>query len=121
MYNANMKSNDNSDKLIGARIRTAREDMNMSQMDLAKQLNFESSTAISLIENGERSISTENLVRLEKIFHRSVKFFLGLEEEKIDLTFALRAEKDLSAEDQTAILRFIALAKQNRKNGKRNA
>lgn len=120
MYNAIMKNNDNSAKFIGARIRTVREDMGMSQMDLAKLLGFESSTAISLIENGERSISTENLVRLEKIFHRSVKYFLGLEEEKVDLTFALRAEKDLSKEDQTAILRFIAVAKQNHKNGKRN-
>lgn len=103
---------------MGSRIRAAREEAGMSQLDLAKQLDFESATAISLIENGERSISTENLVRLEKILHKSVKHFLGLDEEKVDLAIALRAEKDLSKEDQTAILRFIALAKQNKKDGK---
>lgn len=107
-------------QFIGSRIRSAREDMGLSQLDLAKALGFESATAISLIEAGERNIAVDNLERLASTLHRDVKFFLGERQDApIDVRVALRADKDLRKEDRDAILHFIELAKQkNKKDGK---
>lgn len=100
---------------IGSRIKFAREARGLSQMDLAKKIGFQSATAISLIENNERGVSTEILSTLSEILHRDVEYFLtGQSKHSIDVRVALRADKELSKEDQNAILRFIELAKKKR-------
>lgn len=110
---------ENKGVFIGSRIRTAREAAGLSQLQLAKELDFETSTAVSLIESGDRKVTAENLERIAAILHKDISFFLDAEERKTtDVKVALRADKDLSKADQNAILRFIDLAKQNR-NGKR--
>ena len=109
-----------SQKSIGSRIKAAREERNLSQMDLAKALGFQTATAISLIESGERGVPATILQKLSDILHRDIKYFLGQDETaKVDVQVALRADKDLSPEDKDAILRFIELAKSRKKsNGK---
>ena len=116
-----MKNELNNQKSIGARIKIAREERGMSQLDLAKALDFQSATAVSLIEAGERGVPASILTKLIEVLHRDIKYFLGQEaEEKVDVQFALRADKDLSKEDKDAILRFIELAKnKNKSDGKR--
>jgi transcriptional regulator with XRE-family HTH domain len=111
-----MKNMDTKNETIGKNIRIAREEAGLSQLDLAKALGFESATAVSLIESGERKISAENLSVLARTLHRDMKFFFGQEENSIDVQVALRADKDLNKEDREAILRFIELAK--KKHGK---
>lgn len=111
-----MKNIDTKNETIGKNIRMAREEAGLSQLDLAKALGFESATAVSLIESGERKISAENLSVLARTLHRDMKFFFGQEESSIDVQVALRADKDLNKEDREAILRFIELAK--KKHGK---
>ncbi len=112
-----MKNMQNQAKTIGSRIKAAREEAGMSQMDLAKILGFESATAISLIESAERKITVENLDKIATAFNRHVRFFLGEEEKRtVDIAVALRADKDLSKPDRDAILRFVELAKQRNKN-----
>jgi transcriptional regulator with XRE-family HTH domain len=106
----------NDQKTIGSRIKQAREDLNMSQLELATDLGFQSATAISLIEADERGVPAAMLEELGKILHKDIKYFLGQEEgKKVDVQVALRADKDLSAEDKEAISHFIELAK-NKKN-----
>lgn len=106
---------------IGSRIKAAREEMGLSQLELARSLGFQSATAISLIESDERKVTSEVLERLSDVLHRDIKYFLGRKEgENVDVQFALRADKDLSKEDKYAILRFIELAKQKR-NGKQHS
>ena len=100
---------------IGERIKAAREARGLSQADLAKELGFQSATAISLIENNERGVSMEVLNALSGVLHRNTQYFLTGEDSKpVDLKIALRADKDLSKEDKDAILRFIDLAKQKK-------
>ncbi len=101
---------------IGSWIKAAREEMGLSQIDLAKALGFQSATAISLIESGERGVSSSILQRLSEVLHRDIKYFLG-QDEKTTTTVqvALRADKELAKEDKDAILRFIDLAKQRSK------
>lgn len=119
MYHSDMNNSEKNARFIGERVKSAREEMGLSQLELAKELDFESATAVSLIEKGERNLSTENLVRLSKILHRDVKFFLGLEEEKTNVSVALRADKDLLQEDKDALLHFIELAKM-KKHGRKS-
>ena len=106
-----MKNNDT----IGSRIRAAREESGLSQLDLATALGFQSATAVSLIESNERGVSVEMLQRLAGTLHRDVKYFLGQEEGVVDVQVALRADKDISDADKKALSHFIELAKK-RKN-----
>lgn len=109
-----MKNDENKVDVIGPRIRAAREDAGMSQSDLAGSLGFQSATAVSLIENGERGVSATLLPRIASILHRDISFFLGQEEKTVDIKVALRADKDLSKEDKAAILHFVEIAKKKK-------
>jgi transcriptional regulator with XRE-family HTH domain len=86
--------------------------LGLSQAQLAEALGFQSATAISLIENGERGIPAALLPRLSDVLHRSANYFLGEPENVVDVKVALRADKNLSDDDKDSILRFIELAKQ---------
>ena len=99
---------------IGSRIKAAREERGLSQLDLAQALGFQSATAISLIESDERGVGAETLQRLSEVLHRDVRYFLGQAEKPVDVQVALRADKDLSKSDKDAILRFIELAKKKK-------
>lgn len=109
-----MKKDEKRVNTIGSRIKNARESLNISQSKLATDLGFQSATAISLIESGERGITAPLLQRIAEILKRDIKYFLGQKEGTIDVQVALRADKDLSDEDKEAIERFISLAKQKR-------
>ena len=110
-----MKNEEKTASNIGSRIKAAREERGLSQMQLAEALDFHSATAISLIEKGERGVTSVLLQKLSETLHRDVKYFLGQDEVAVDVQHALRADPDLSDEDKDALSRFIDLAK-NRKN-----
>ena len=112
-----MKTLEDMNKFIGSKIREAREAAKKSQMELANALSFESATAISLIESGERKLRAEDLEKIASFLDRDVKFFIGQEDKAVDVRVALRADKDLNEKDREAILRFIEVAKQNKKDG----
>lgn len=111
-----MKTSEDRYKFIGARIRKAREALSMSQKSLAEALGYESATAISLIESGERRVKIENLEKLAEVLKRSLEYFLGKEGKEIDITVALRAAKDIPDSDKKVIERIIELAKQRHGN-----
>ena len=112
-----MKTLEDMNKFIGSKIKEARETAKKSQKELADILGFESATAISLIESGERKLRAEDLEKIASFLDRDVKFFIGQEDKAVDVRVALRADKDLSEKDREAILRFIEVAKQNKKDG----
>jgi len=112
-----MKTQENNYKNIGLKIKEAREFANMSQKELADRIGYESATAISLLESGERKVSISDLQKMSDIFKRDIKFFLGREDEKPDLLFALRADKSLSKNEQDQIQNFIDFVKKQN-NGK---
>lgn len=110
-------------ELIGKKIKEARENAKMSQREFAKIIGFNSTTAISLIESGERRVAVEDLEKLARALNKDIEYFLGYkdrgENEKIDVRIALRADKDLGIKDKKAILRFIELAKERRYGGRK--
>ena len=103
---------------IGVRLRAAREASGLSQAELAKALDYESATAISLIEAGERKLKSEDLQKAADLLHRDVGYFLGQESRPMDIKVALRADKELSDEDKQAMLHFIELAKKRKRDAK---
>lgn len=109
--------NDNTNTLIGSRVKEAREAAKLSQADLAKVLDYETATAISLIESGERKLRVEDLQKVADFLHRDIKYFLGQEDKPVDVKVALRADMNLDKDDQKQILNFIEFVKQ-KKNGK---
>ncbi len=102
---------ENRYKIIGQRIKDIREGVGMSQKDLATALAYESPTAISLIEQGQRKVSVEVLEKIAYVLQVNMKDLLGDKEERPDLNFALRASKDLSPEAKSQILNFIEFVK----------
>lgn len=110
--------------LIGKRIREARGHLDISQTELAKAAGFESATAISLIESGERRVGIEELEKIAAKLQVGPEYLLKKEGTYQEHVFpairtALRADKDLTREDKEALLRFIQLAK-GRKKWKEN-
>jgi len=63
---------------IGKRLKNIREHFNMKQEELAKHLGI-SRSSVSQIENNERKISADELMKLAKIFNISIDYLLDLE------------------------------------------
>jgi len=115
-----MKTLEEKNKLIGQKIKEARDLAKISQKKLADILGFESATAISLIESGERRLKIEDLEKIADFLGKDIKFFLGIElntEEKPNIKYALRADKELSKDEQDEVLRFIDFVKKNKHGG----
>jgi transcriptional regulator with XRE-family HTH domain len=84
----------------------------MSQMELAKVLGFESATAISLVEAGERKITADNLEKIAEALHRDIYFFLGRDSKYTpDVKVALRADKNISETAKKTILNILEMDK----------
>src|SRR4030043_523820 len=67
-----------NNKKIGQRIKKLREEIGMNQQDLAGKLGILRPT-ISQIENGERKIRADELMKLSEILKTSVQYLMGIE------------------------------------------
>lgn len=65
------------DREIGQKIRDCRVEAGYSQTNLASLLEYESPTAISLIESGERSLKIHDLIILCQLFMKDYSYFIG--------------------------------------------
>jgi len=74
---------DKFDVNIGKKISTLRKKRGMSQADLAKALDYKSATAISLMENGERSIKTKDVMKITKILDTDLHYLFDDEIKRI--------------------------------------
>jgi transcriptional regulator with XRE-family HTH domain len=115
-----MKNEENQVKLIGSRIKMAREEAGYPQIRLAQEIGLESATAISLIESGERNITAGNLEKLAKFLKKDIQYFLGGTAPKtMDIMTALRADPDFRREDREMLEQIIKSVKA-RRNARRN-
>lgn len=67
--------------MVYPRIKDLREDLDLSQEDIAKILHC-SQVAYSYYENGKRDIPTSVLIELAKILNCSIDYLLGVSDEK---------------------------------------
>lgn len=67
--------------MVYPRIKDLREDMDLSQADVADILNC-SQAAYSYYENGKRDIPTIVLIKLSNLYHCSIDYLLGISDTK---------------------------------------
>ncbi|MEE8605774.1 MAG: helix-turn-helix transcriptional regulator, partial [Candidatus Aminicenantaceae bacterium] len=70
-------------RIVGIKIRKLREEMGLTQEDLAKSVGL-SSEFISFLELGRRSPSLESLSRIAKFLDREISFFILEKTESFD-------------------------------------
>lgn len=96
-------------KVMGDRLREAREYLGFSQDEVAKFLGV-SRSALSNIETGSRKVEALELKKLAGLFKRPVTHFTGeaVEETSFgaDIAHLARKAKALSAEDRAELSRF---------------
>lgn len=73
-----------SDKIIGSRIRMARKEAGLTQVELGEKIE-RTQGIINKMETGEIGATLENLYNLADVLNRPVTFFLGLEVGDLDL------------------------------------
>lgn len=102
--------------MYGEIIRNLRKESHLTQLDLAKLLNFKSSSAVGMIEREERELNLDTLNNLSKIFDVSIDYILGntserfpgeIDELEKDLKKLYPKIKKLSKEDRQKILDII--------------
>lgn len=75
-------------KTIGKRIKDLREQIGKSQEEVSKMMGFSSRSSLSQIENGERDLTSLELLKLSGVFNVSVDYILSgggvLEEVEIE-------------------------------------
>jgi transcriptional regulator with XRE-family HTH domain len=71
-----MNTNDEFEVQLGQKIKDLRIEKGYSQTNLAQVLGFDSPTAISLIESGNRSLKLRDLVTLCQLFDKEYGYFL---------------------------------------------
>lgn len=102
------------------RIKFLRENLKLSQEELAEKLNL-SKGIISLYEQEKRKPSLEILIKLSEIFNVSIDYIIGrtdLKNESIPIAASTKDNIDLSDvsnEDKEAIMRIIEIAKNKEK------
>ena len=62
-------------RMLGERVRHARLAADLSQEDLARRLGFNDRQTLSTIENGQRTVSPDELVALTKILKQPLHYF----------------------------------------------
>lgn len=67
---------------IGERIRNRREEVGMSQQDLANKLGYKSKVSISKIESGVRELRQKNIMDIAKALRTTPAYIMGWDDEK---------------------------------------
>jgi Zn-dependent peptidase ImmA (M78 family)/transcriptional regulator with XRE-family HTH domain len=65
-------------KIIGAAVRHARETMRLTQHELARLVDLPAAQTVSQIENGEREVKAQEIVRIAEALHTDLDVLLGL-------------------------------------------
>lgn len=108
------------------RIKARREELNLSQDELAKRMGYKSRSTINKIELGINDVSQSKIVAFAKALDTTVGYLMGDEDstskefESPDLSkeeFALWGEiHDLTEAEKKDIMEYIKFKKNQRKN-----
>lgn len=93
-------------KVVGQRLREARDTLGLTQEDVAGALGIPRTSVIAM-EAGKRNVTALELRRLARLYRRSIEWLIGEEASPAAAGSALyRATEDLSADDKEQVLRF---------------
>jgi XRE family transcriptional regulator, fatty acid utilization regulator len=71
----NKTSQEQFQRIVGQRVKLAREDASLSQDELASQLGFNDRQTLSNIEAGKRKLTAEELLKLMQVLGKSMDYF----------------------------------------------
>lgn len=71
---------------IGKRIKEKREELKLSQRDLAEKMNYTNHSTIGKIERGQVDVSQTRIVQFAEVLGTSVAYLMGWEETKKSAT-----------------------------------
>ncbi len=95
-------------KLIGERIRLAREIQGISVRKLAKDVGYRSTSSLTYIETGQKRMQLTELEKLSGSLKRDMNYFFGLEATLPDFkTFLKDCYRELDTEDIEEIEKFV--------------
>jgi len=99
-------------KYLGQRIQSARNNLGMSQDELASAVGLPR-PAISQIENGKRAIDSMELMAFSRVLKQPLSFFLDLaDEDSIEEPLAvLYLAEEITEEDKPFVDDFVALSR----------
>lgn len=103
---------------IGKRIKKRREELKMTQEELAVKLNYKSKTTIAKIENGTNDIVQSKVVEFAKALDTTPAYLMGWSEEKEVLTSAKATFYNVSVDNENEaklILNYRDLSTPNKK------
>jgi len=106
---------------LGARVKQARMDRNMSQVDLAEAANL-CVPYVSDIERGKKCFSVDKLVRLAQVLQVSTDWLLRLDIPQTEYTYNSEAADilvDCTAEESVILLEVMQATKQAIRKGKK--
>ena len=106
---------------LGARVKQARMNRNMSQVDLAEAANL-CVPYVSDIERGKKCFSVDKLVRLAQVLQVSTDWLLRLDIPQTEYTYNSEAADilvDCTAEESVILLEVMQATKQAIRKGKK--
>lgn len=95
-------------RLIGDRLRIAREYLELKQEEAAEAVGL-SRSALSLVENGRRKVDAVELARFAQVYGQTIEALTGIAKSPPlpeNVRALARAATELSAEDRDELLRF---------------
>ncbi len=98
---------------IGRRLRRARENLGLSQEELARRLDYNSPTTVSNFESGERKISIADLQRVAGILGLPLGYFLGEGGNDVDTNYFRFRAREVRPGARKAVATFLSFAKQH--------
>ena len=108
--------NNETKQKIGANIRARREQLGLSQEQLAQSVGKQTATYIAFIEKGERNITMVDLMSLAKQLSTTVASLIGEEKNGKDpsVVEVLRATKELNKTDRQKVEDFFNFIKKQK-------
>jgi len=104
---------------FGLRLKEAREYLELSQDEVARELGIPR-TAISLMESGQRKVEALELQKLARLYEKPVGYFTGdaTIEVPTRIQHLARTARSLSSKDQQELTRFAEYLKARSLAGK---
>jgi transcriptional regulator with XRE-family HTH domain len=104
------QNKDESRQILGARLKVAREYLELSQDEVARILEIPR-TAVSLMEAGQRKVDAIELKKLAEIYQRQIGYFTGEASLSVppvpdSVQHLARTAAKLSDRDRTELLQF---------------
>jgi len=82
--------------VLGERIRQRREELGMTQTELAERMGYKSRSSINKIENGTNDIVQSRVEKFAKVLDTSIGFLMGWDKMPVVYVAEVKAEKNES-------------------------